>query len=148
MRACGFSTKRGGISIGNTSSLCAAGCQRVRRWVVWFCRWVDFLLITSGGLLLSTVFFFFSPTAYFCQQLEKWAKARYSPQQNARPRRSLRGRLPYVIYAPRRRVQRCTSSMVGIDGAAPGRDTAMAAARDARSRHSSSGRPAAIQATK
>lgn len=70
------------------------------------------------------------------------------PQQNARPRRSLRGRLPYAIYSPRRRVQRCTSSMVGIDGAAPGRDTAMAAARDARSRHSSYGRPAAIQATK
>ena len=149
MRACGFSTKRGGISIGNTSSLCAAGCQRVRWWFVWFCRWVDFLLITSGGLLFPAAFFFFvSDGILFVNSRKSGQKPDTPPQQNARPRRSLRGRLPYVIYSPRRRVQRCTSSMVGIDGAAPGRDTAMAAARDARSRHSSSGRPAAIQATK
>lgn len=48
----------------------------------------------------------------------------------------------------RRRVQLRTSSMVGIEGAAPGRETAMAAAREARSRHSAAGTPLARQATK
>lgn len=93
-------------------------------------------------------FLFVSDGILFVNSRKSGQKPDTPPQQNARPRSSLRGRLPYVIYSPRRRVQRCTSSMVGIDGAAPGRDTATAAARDARSRHSSSGRPAAIQATK
>ena len=80
VRACGFSTKRGGISIGNTSSLCAAGCQRIRWWFVWFCRWVDFLLITSGGLLFPAAFFLFlSPTAYFLSTAGKVGKSPILP---------------------------------------------------------------------
>lgn len=41
-----------------------------------------------------------------------------------------------------------TSSMVGMEGAAPGRETARAEARVARSRHSLGEVPAARQATK
>ena len=41
-----------------------------------------------------------------------------------------------------------TSSIVGIEGAAPGRETAMAAAREARFRQDGASIPAAQQATK